>query len=105
MAVTLRGVKVALCVLVLSGCVHRMSSDMNAWVGQDESTLVSKLGAPDRTADLPNGQKVLTYVTSYNGSQPGERVVMADCVRSFTVASAKIVSWSTRGCPGIVSGR
>lgn len=84
-----------------SACVHRLSTDMNVWVGKDESALVSALGAPNRTADLPNGQKVYTWVTSWNTSGQGERPVMADCNRSFTLGGGHVLSWSAHGCPGV----
>lgn len=89
--------------VALAGCVRRMSTAMNAWVGKEEAQLVSELGAPNRTADLPNGQKVLTWVTTYNGADPGQMPVMVECVRSFTISASKVVSWSTRGCPSIIT--
>lgn len=104
MWVTVRRTRL-LSLLLLGACVHRLSSEMQSWVGKDESALVSELGVPHRTADLPNGQKVLTWVRSWNSSQPRELVVMVDCVRSFTVANAKVVGWSANGCPSIVQGR
>jgi hypothetical protein len=92
-------------VILLAGCYHRFSSEMDRWVGKPEAELIAALGAPVRTADLGNGQRVLTWVDSYNASQPGERVVMAECVRSFTVSASTIASWSARGCQRLVVGK
>lgn len=85
--------------LSLSACVHRLSSEMDAWVGKDESALVSEWGAPSRAMALSNGSKVLTWVTAYNSADDGKPPEITDCVRSFTLAADRVVSWSAHGCP------
>src|SRR4051812_14653998 len=88
-------------VLGMSACVHRLSTEMNKWVGRDENALISTWGAPDRTATLSNGSKVLTWSTPYNSADGEKQVEMTNCVRSFTVAEGRVVSWSARGCPSL----
>jgi hypothetical protein len=91
----------ALVVLLGSGCVHRLSTDMNAWVGRPADDLVSEWGVPRRTADLSDGHRVMTWVRSWNSADQGREPVMQDCERSFTVAGGKVQSWSASGCPSV----
>lgn len=77
---------------------------MERWVGQDQSHLVSLWGAPDRTADLPNGAKVLTWIKRYNAADKGEPVEMVECRRSFTITAGRVSTWSTDGCPAYYVG-
>ncbi len=82
----------------LTGCVHRLSSTMNAWVGKDEAALVSSWGAPDLTAPLSDGSRVLTWVNTWRDAA-SEKM---ECRRSFTVSPAgKVLKWSANGCPVI----
>jgi hypothetical protein len=91
----------ALVVVLGSGCVHRLSTDMNVWVGRSADDLVSDWGTPHRTADLSDGRRVLTWVRSWNTADEGRDPVMQECERSFTVAAGKVASWSAHGCPSV----
>lgn len=77
-----------------------LTTSMQRWVGQDEAALVSKWGAPDRSATLANGAKVVTWLTTYNGAGMDEAPQMVQCKRSFTVSgTGKVEAWSSDGCP------
>lgn len=88
-------------VVAASGCVHRLSSDMNPWVGRPAGALVSKWGAPNRSAELADGRTAMTWVRSWNTADQGRDPVIQECERTFTVAAGKVVSWSANGCPSI----
>jgi len=100
---SLMGALLGTIALSASGCFLGIISTadyMQRWVGQDENHLVSRSGAPDRTANLPNGGKVFTWVKEYNVADDGAPPEMKKCNRSFTLSSAgTIVDWSTDGCP------
>jgi hypothetical protein len=89
---------VGLTVTLLAGCVHRLSSDLERWVGQPEAALISEKGAPNRSAEIDGG-RVLTYVLARDGATGQE------CVANFTVTKGVIAAWSQRGCPKVVTGR
>jgi hypothetical protein len=94
--------KLALVGLVLvSACMHRLSTDMNAWVGRSADDLVSEWGAPARAAELTDGRKVLTWVRSWNTAAEDEHPVMRDCERSFTISAGRVTSWAAHGCPSV----
>ena len=97
----MRKLILALVVVAASGCVHRLSSDMNPWVGRSADDLVSHWGTPNRSAELGGGRKALTWVRSWNTADQGRDPVMQDCERTFTVAGGKVESWSANGCPTI----
>lgn len=83
-------------IVLLTGCVHRLSSDMDHWVGKSADEIVSAWGAPTGTASLTNGGRVLTWEREYR-TDAGLRAV---CIRNVTVAPTNtIASWSASGCP------
>lgn len=89
----------------LLGCgVHSMSGSMERWVGQDYAHVVERWGAPDLTADLPDGSKVLTWIKRYNAADKGELVEMVECRRSFTIVDGRVTKWSADGCPAYYVG-
>lgn len=92
--------------LLLTGCVvHRLSTAMEPWVGQDESHLVSSWGAPDRTAPLSDGSKVLTWIKPINSAEKGAPVEMTECRLSFTIGPVgKVTRWASSGCPSHYMG-
>jgi len=63
---------VALAVLLMQGCATHQNfvNKYNAWVGQDISYLVEKIGYPDSTYLLPNKNKVYVYERSRVYSYP-----------------------------------
>jgi hypothetical protein len=90
--------------LLLAGCaafgIHSMKSEMESWIGHDQSEIMSKWGAPVRSADLPNGSKVLTWTQQWNNADEGEMPTMATCSMSFTFSPQGIATaWSAMGCP------
>ena len=90
----------ALLLLLATACIHSMKSEMEAWIGHDQSEIVQKWGAPIRSADLSDGTRVLTWETRYNAADQDEPPEMVSCVQSFTFSKAgKAIAWSTRNCP------
>ena len=91
--------RLALLLLLATACVHSMKSGMQAWIGHDQSEIIQKWGAPVRSADLPDGSRVLTWETAYNAADQGEPPEMVSCVQSFTFSKdGKAITWSTRNC-------
>ena len=98
----------ALLLLVVSlACgIHSTKADMEHWIGHDENEIISRMGAKNRSAILPNGSKVLTWATRYNDAEDGAPPVMLTCNRSFTFSpNGKAIDWSTSGCPKHYIGR
>jgi hypothetical protein len=58
--------------LVLAGCATSANyqKNLNAWVGEDESALVTKWGKPNKTYEV-DGLTYLVYNTSGEASSPG----------------------------------
>lgn len=72
--------------LFVAGCA---STTLGSWVGHGEAELVSQWGAPDRSLELKDGSRVLTW----------ERNGRNGCIPSFTVDSSGVVrNWSHRNC-------
>jgi hypothetical protein len=80
--------------LFIAGCITT-ASVMQSWVGQHESKLVSKWGAPDSVVTLQDGSKVYTWIRirgDASGVHQGRQ--------SFTVdANGKITYWSYENMP------
>lgn len=77
-----------------------MKSEMERWIGHDENEIVSRWGAPERSADLPNGSKVLTWTQRWNSADSGDPPTMVTCNMSYTFSPAgKATAWSAMGCP------
>lgn len=86
--------------LALSACVST-NKVMDSWVGQSDSVLVMRWGAPDSVLALPDGRKVLTW-SSYWGNYIGT----STCRKSFTVDHQGYVeNWSFNGCQPVQLGR
>lgn len=90
--------RLLLCLLLVTGCVHRMSTYLDSWVGRNVDEVITQWGAPRREAALSDGGRVLTW----------ERVLVNEanesslCVRSFTVGTDnRITKWSATGCPAL----
>lgn len=95
-----------LLLLTLSGCIHTLSTEMERWVGKDESALISRWGAPDLSAPLPAGGKVLTWLKPWNAAEDGQPADMRQCRQSFTLsASGTVTKWAADGCPRLYRGR
>lgn len=62
----------AVAVLFMQGCATHQNfvNKYNAWVGQDINDLIKKIGYPDSTYVLPNGNKVYVYERSRIYSYP-----------------------------------
>ena len=91
---------IAIITLSTAACIISTSGAMQKWVGQGENDLVSKWGAPDLSASLPNGNKVLTWITTYNDAADGKPSVMVQCKTSFTLSpTGKVTSFSYVQCP------
>lgn len=100
----------SLCVLIvaalLTACarLHAATHPGERWIGHDESELVSALGAPDRTASLGNGGRVLTWVRPTDGTTPdatvpgGQRHYRSECRSTYTVSpQGKVTAWTHTG--------
>ena len=86
----------------LPACVTTLKAEMNSWVSKDEATLVSEWGAPARSADLPDGGKVLTGVRDFQTSDDPAGHQTGRCERSFTLSPQRIVTkWAAHGCPAV----
>ncbi len=78
-----------------TGCVST-ADVMKSWVGESESKLVSRWGAPDASVQTGDGKRVVTWKTLWNSSGN-----LYTCRRSFTIgAEGKVERWSYSGCPG-----
>jgi len=87
----------ALLALLSTSCVS-MTGVMKSWTGHQEAEVLSVWGAPELTASLPNGGRVLTWSTIWN-----QGANIYTCRKSLTVdARGTIVSWSYSGCPRYV---
>ncbi len=62
----------AVAVLFMQGCATHQNfvNKYNAWIGQDINDLIKKIGYPDSTYVLPNGNKVYVYERSRIYSYP-----------------------------------
>lgn len=79
-----------------SACMQTTAKTMESWVGHQDTELVSKWGAPVRTATLTNGSKVMTWEKLWT-DQGGTRQI---CEESFTLSPAGVVlTWSANNCP------
>lgn len=78
----------------------KMDKAMNSWIGAPEATLVSQLGAPNLSATLGNGSKVLTWLipwtwtSAYIATPPRQH----ECRKSFTITNGKVETWSYTDC-------
>jgi hypothetical protein len=122
-----------LCFLVLAGCATPVDNAyiarMNGLVGQSERDLISAWGVPDKTYQLDNGTRVLTYARGstrligsgfstsacaggawpslgYNsclGGFPEMQSVTYYCDYSFNVSRGRVQGWFQNGndCPRI----
>ena len=85
---------VVLGLIVFLGACATTTSVMKSWVGQPEAQVLASWGAPDRTAALPDGSKVDTWVTTWNNDYG-----LQTCRKTFTVDSeGKIIKWSYSNC-------
>lgn len=79
-------------VLLSSACGTTINTKMQGWLGRSISEAVADRGAPNRTAELPDGQTVHTWQTIHDTDT---------CTVSFVSdSSGKIVSYSFETCPG-----
>ena len=84
--------------VLAAACFHTRAQKLNSWVGSDEAALVSEWGAPDLTAPLGGGGKVLTWTEKYE-YPIGTVTKKGECRQSFTISpGGKVVSWSASGC-------
>lgn len=107
--------------VLLGGCASeaKFKSNMDTWVGQDESRMIRKWGPPDSVYEA-DGSKFLQYSfsntlvlpgtpttanTTYNGNAsfttvnhgvPAQGIDYA-CATIVEVKNAKIVGWTSRG--------
>lgn len=84
----------ALALVIFFSACTTTKSVMKSWVGQPESQLLASWGAPDRTAALPDGGKVDTWVTVWNNSYG-----LQTCRKTFTLdGDGTVTQWSYSGC-------
>ena len=80
--------------ILIAGCITTRGRIMQSWVGKTSNELLTSWGAPDSTAPLDDGGRVLTWV-GVEGDSSGVRT----CRRSFTVDRQGVVSGSSySGC-------
>lgn len=75
--------RLALLLLLATACVHSMKSEMQARIGHDRSEIIQKWSAPVRSADLPDGSRVLSWETAYNAADQGESPAIPDVSVAF----------------------
>ena len=81
----------------LSGCTTT-ANKMASWVGRPEADLLSSWGAPDSSANLPNGTKIYTWKQPWQDANGGFHQGRA----TFTVdANGNVVNWSYQNLPGL----
>jgi len=86
----------ALALVFLASACTTTSTVMKSWVGDSESKLLASWGAPDRTATLPDGGRVDTWVSTWSNNYG-----LQTCRKTFTVNSEGIVTqWSYSDCGG-----
>ena len=84
--------------IVSWGCITTAGRIMRSWEGKTSDELISKWGAPDSSASLDDGSRVLTWIT-VSGDESGVNT----CRQSFTINSEDVVSrWSYSGCGPLV---
>lgn len=83
--------------LFIVGCTTPKAV-MQSWVGEQESDLISRWGAPDSTVELKDGTKVYTWKRIWSdkrGVHQGRQ--------SFTIsAEGKVIKWSYGNMPAIM---
>lgn len=78
--------------ILLSGCTTTKMA-MDAWLGHQETELVSRWGVPHYSMYTRDGKHVLTWQT--NWGQVGQHV----CRRTFTADRyGAIIYWGNNGC-------
>jgi hypothetical protein len=83
----------AICFLLISGCATH-KSEMESWLGHQESELVSTWGAPNKALDTRDGKRILTWEFPWQLGQ-----IYGTCRKSFTVDEAGIIkAYSYGGC-------
>jgi len=63
--------------LVFCGCTNRVAVERErykqlcqTWIGHDQNELIRAWGSPQQVNDMPNGNKVYTYIRSTNRRRP-----------------------------------
>lgn len=79
--------------LTAAACVTRTSTVMNSWLGKSETDLVSSWGAPERSLNLTDGGKVLTWTKDREAAG-----IRFHCEYTFTVSPlGSVTRWNTAG--------
>lgn len=123
--------KVLLFALLVAGCASQppateqaFEKRLNLWIGKDVNALVQKLGPPNSTFKMPNGNVMYTYARSntvqlqgytlpsqttgtvvgnavYGTTVPGPTIggglYTASCKVDYTVEGTTIVNWRHEG--------
>ena len=84
--------------LIIVGCFATTNPDKigQSWVGSNESNIIAKWGAPDSTAELKDGTKVLTWKRKWDDNKQEGR-------QSFTInAEGTVIKGSYDGMPSVM---
>jgi hypothetical protein len=68
----MRGVTSALMAFAVVGCATQANFEamLRSWEGHDVSEMMSRVGPPSETYEMPNGNMVYTFTRSVSGTEP-----------------------------------
>jgi hypothetical protein len=94
--------------LLLTGCAttEKYDAKVKTWVGSDINELIASWGPPSSGFDMPNGNKMYTYVKSMGSSTYVDNDALIGttartnslyCKTTFTVAGSRITDYHWQG--------
>jgi hypothetical protein len=86
---------ILLTVLITSGCIKNVETELKSWVGHPLDEMTASWGAPENVINREDGGKTYTWFTTISAEYGG-----GICKRSVTTNSKNlIVTWSYNNCP------